>query len=259
MFPQPKVEELTETAAKEKLVAAVNASFDFCGTALGQSGRREARRPHPGLRRQDPATRLGGAGSRRKLVRSLRRSRDVSPAERPAAADRAKEAGRTQEMTVERPAGVTAVAAAFLLAGAYLLIVGLTMLARPGLVSDGGGCRVARRTGTRRSLHVSACWWAGRCDRARAMAPAPWARWLAILAPLIGVVHAAARCLQRDVGFPMGKLVWAGLGTIVRVMIVWYLFQEPVGRLALQRLLPKSIRLQASAANLPKSRSSLSP
>lgn len=34
---QPKVEELTETAAKDKLVAAVKASFDFCGTALAKA------------------------------------------------------------------------------------------------------------------------------------------------------------------------------------------------------------------------------
>jgi hypothetical protein len=35
--PQPKVEELPETAAKEKLVAAVTASFDFCGSALAKA------------------------------------------------------------------------------------------------------------------------------------------------------------------------------------------------------------------------------
>ncbi len=33
----PKVEEVTETAGKEKLVAAVKASFDFCGTALAKA------------------------------------------------------------------------------------------------------------------------------------------------------------------------------------------------------------------------------
>jgi hypothetical protein len=33
----PKVEDLTETATKEKLVAAVAASFDFCGTALAKA------------------------------------------------------------------------------------------------------------------------------------------------------------------------------------------------------------------------------
>jgi DinB superfamily len=35
--PQPKFEELAETAAKEKLVGAVKASFDFCGTALAKA------------------------------------------------------------------------------------------------------------------------------------------------------------------------------------------------------------------------------
>ena len=35
--PQPKYEELKETAAKDKLVAAVKASFDFCGTALANA------------------------------------------------------------------------------------------------------------------------------------------------------------------------------------------------------------------------------
>ena len=48
-------------------------------------------------------------------------------------------------MTVERPAGVTAVAAAFFLAAAYLLVVGLTMLARPGLVSMVAGAAIAGR------------------------------------------------------------------------------------------------------------------
>jgi hypothetical protein len=35
--PAPKPEELAETAAKDKLVAAVSASFDFCGTALAKA------------------------------------------------------------------------------------------------------------------------------------------------------------------------------------------------------------------------------
>lgn len=35
--PSPTVEALTETAAKDKLVAAVKASFDFCGTALAKA------------------------------------------------------------------------------------------------------------------------------------------------------------------------------------------------------------------------------
>jgi hypothetical protein len=35
--PQPKFEPLPETAAKDKLVEAVKASFDFCGTALAKA------------------------------------------------------------------------------------------------------------------------------------------------------------------------------------------------------------------------------
>jgi len=42
-------------------------------------------------------------------------------------------------MPVERPAGVTAVAAAYFLSGAYLLVVGLIMLVRPGVISMAAG------------------------------------------------------------------------------------------------------------------------
>ncbi len=35
--PQPKTEELQENAGKDKLVAAVKASFDFCGSALAKA------------------------------------------------------------------------------------------------------------------------------------------------------------------------------------------------------------------------------
>jgi len=45
-------------------------------------------------------------------------------------------------MMPERPTGVTAVAIAFLLAAAYLLVVALTMLVRPGLVSMAAGAEL---------------------------------------------------------------------------------------------------------------------
>lgn len=35
--PSPKVEEVKESAGKDKLVAAAKASFDFCGTALAKA------------------------------------------------------------------------------------------------------------------------------------------------------------------------------------------------------------------------------
>ena len=90
-------------------------------------------------------------------------------------------------MTVERPAGVTAVAAAFLLAAVYLLAVGLTMLARPGLVSMAAGAQLLgglELAGPYMFLLMSGVgvialglWLLHR-----------WARWLAILVAMIGVV-----------------------------------------------------------------------
>ena len=35
--PEPKIDKVTDTAPKEKLVEAVKASFDFCGTALAKA------------------------------------------------------------------------------------------------------------------------------------------------------------------------------------------------------------------------------
>ncbi len=115
-------------------------------------------------------------------------------------------------MTVERPAGVTAVAAVFLLSGAYLLVVGLIMLARPGLVSMAAGAALLgglELAGPYMFLLAAAVgvtvaiglWWLRK-----------WARWLAILIAMIGVVMLAAQRFQRHVGFsncPAG-LGWAG-------------------------------------------------
>ena len=199
--PPPKSEELAETAAKDKLVAAVKRVVRFLWHRARQSRRCEARRPDPGFRRQDAAACLGGAGSRRKLGGSLRCCRHVSPAKRPAAALGAKEAGRTQEMTVERPAGVTAVAAAFLLAAAYLLAVGLTMLASPGLVSMAAGAELLgglELAGPYMFLLMAAL---GAVIALGLWRLHRWARWLAILVAMIGVVMLLPSRLQRDVRF----------------------------------------------------------
>ena len=131
-------------------------------------------------------------------------------------------------MTLERPAGVTAAAATFFLAAAYLLIVGLTMLARPGLISMVagapllGGLELAGpymfllTAGV--GLAVSFGLW--RLHR--------WARWAAILVAMVGVVLLLPEVSAAMLDFRMDKLFWGGLGTILRVLIVWYFFQEPV-------------------------------
>lgn len=131
-------------------------------------------------------------------------------------------------MMAERPAGVSAVAAAFALAGAYLLLVGLTMLARPGLISMAAGAELLGGlelagpymfllTGALGAAVALGLW---RLHR--------WARWLAILAAMIGVVMLLPSVSAAMLDFRIGNLAWDGLGTILRVMIVWYLFQGPV-------------------------------
>jgi hypothetical protein len=131
-------------------------------------------------------------------------------------------------MIVERPAGVTAVASAFLAAGAYLLAVGLTMLARPGLVSLAagasllGGLELAGPymfllAGALGAVIALGLW---RLHR--------WARWLAILVAIAGVVMLLPGVSSAMLDFRISQLIWSGFGTIGRVLIVFYLFQQPV-------------------------------
>ncbi|MBZ5650354.1 MAG: hypothetical protein LAO18_07725 [Acidobacteriia bacterium] len=128
-------------------------------------------------------------------------------------------------MTAERPAGVTAVAAAFFLAGAYLLAVGLTMLARPGLVSMAAGAELLgglELAGPYMFLLMGAL---GEAVAIGLWLLHRWARWLAILVALIGVVLLLPSVSSALIDFRIGKLAWSGLGAMVRTMIVWYLFQ----------------------------------
>ncbi len=120
-------------------------------------------------------------------------------------------------------------AAVFLLAGTYLLAVGLTMLVRPGLVSMAAGAELLgglELAGPYMFLLVGGL---GAVIAFGLWRLHRWARWLAILAAMIGVVMLLPSVSSAMLDFHIGKLVWAGFGTIVRVMIVWYLFQEPVG------------------------------
>jgi cell division protein FtsW (lipid II flippase) len=131
-------------------------------------------------------------------------------------------------MTVERPAGVTAVAAAFLLAAVYLLGVGLTMLASPGLVSMAAGAELfggLELAGPYMFLLVAGL---GAVVAFGLWRLHRWARWTAILIALIGVVMLVPTVSSAVFDFWIIKLASGGLGVMVRTMIVWYLFQQPV-------------------------------
>ena len=131
-------------------------------------------------------------------------------------------------MPVERPAGVTAVAAAYFLSGAYLLVVGLIMLVRPGVVSMAAGAPLLgglELAGPYMFLLAGGVcvtvalglWWLHR-----------WARWLAILIAIISVIMLLPSVSSAMLDFRIVRLAWGGLGTILRVLIVWYLLQEPI-------------------------------
>lgn len=131
-------------------------------------------------------------------------------------------------MKPERPAGVTAVAIAFLLAGAYLLAVGLTMLARPGLISMAAGADLLgglELAGPYMFLLIAALGAAVACGLALLH---NWARWMAILVAMIGVVLLLPNVSGALVDFRFGNLLRGAVGTITRVMMVWYLFQPAV-------------------------------
>jgi len=55
-----------------------------------------------------------------------------------------------------------------------------------------------------------------------------WARWIAIIVAMLGVVLLIPSVSSSVVDFRLGRLAWGAVGVIVRVMVVWYLYQEPV-------------------------------
>jgi uncharacterized membrane protein (DUF2068 family) len=55
-----------------------------------------------------------------------------------------------------------------------------------------------------------------------------WARWMAILVGSIGIVMLVPVVSSAILDFRFGALAWTGLETVLRVMVVWYLWQTPV-------------------------------
>ena len=129
-------------------------------------------------------------------------------------------------MLPSNPAGVNAIAIAFFFAAAYLGLIGIVMLASPGVVSMALGAPLLsglELAGPYMFLLMSAVgaligWGLLRLNN--------WARRAAIVVGFIGVVMLVPVVSAAAVDF-RPSLLWAGLGIIVRVMIVWYLFQSP--------------------------------
>ena len=129
---------------------------------------------------------------------------------------------------MERPTGVTWIAATFLLVAAYLSILGILMLASPGTVSMAAGAPLLgglELAGPYMLLLVAAVAGAIGYGLLRLN---NWARRLAIVAAFAGVVMLIPQVSGAVISLRAEPLIFGGAGVIVRVMILWYLFQEPV-------------------------------
>ena len=119
------------------------------------------------------------------------------------------------------------IAVVFFVAAAYLGVVGMVMLASPGAASMAlgapllGGLELAGPYMFLLTAGVGALvgWGLLRLNN--------WARRAAISLGFVGVVMLVPAVSAAAVDLRV-SLLWGGLGIMVRVMIVWYLFQEPV-------------------------------
>jgi hypothetical protein len=127
------------------------------------------------------------------------------------------------------PTGVSAIVIVFFLAAGYLGLIGSIMLASPGSVSMALGAPLLsglELAGPYMFLLMGGVggligWGLLRLNN--------WARRAAIGLAFIGVVMLVPAVSAAAVDF-RASLLWSGLGIMVRVVIVWYLYQEPVKR-----------------------------
>jgi hypothetical protein len=123
------------------------------------------------------------------------------------------------------PAGVRAIAIVFALCGIYLASLGLTMLARPGMISMAAGAPLLfglELSGPYMFLLTGAVagvisWGLTRLNN--------FARHSATLAAIAGVALLVPSVSGAVIMVQLKGLVTGGLGIIVRVMIAWYLSQ----------------------------------
>ena len=127
------------------------------------------------------------------------------------------------------PTGVAAIATLFFLAATYLGLLGVIMLVSPGTASMALGAPLLsglELAGPYMFLLMAGVgvligWGLLRLNN--------WARRAAIAVGFIGVVMLVPAVSAAAVDF-RASLLWGGMGIIVRVIIVWYLYQEPVKR-----------------------------
>jgi hypothetical protein len=139
-----------------------------------------------------------------------------------------QEDGRFMSQRMQRPAGVSAIAVLFFAVAAYLAGLGILMLVSPGIAPMALGAPLLN------GLELAGAYMfllgAGVCALIAwgLLRLNPWARRAAIVAAFVGVIMLVPAASSAVFEFRMGRLFLTGVGVIVRVMIVWYLWQMPV-------------------------------
>jgi hypothetical protein len=129
---------------------------------------------------------------------------------------------------MERPTGVTAIAILFFAVAAYLAALGGLMLLAPGTVSMRMGAPFLGGLELAGPFAFLLAGLAGGLTGWGLLRLNNWARRLAALVALIGVVLLVPTVSSAVVSLNLVPLIWGGVGVMVRVMIAWYLYQRPV-------------------------------
>jgi len=126
---------------------------------------------------------------------------------------------------MERPGGVTAIAGIFLLSASYLFVLSLIMLLRPGTVSMMLGSPLLGGLELAGPFMFLLFALLGAAIGIGLLRLNNWARRVATLAAIAGVVMLLPDVSSAVVDFRAAKLFWSWLGVMARVMIAWYLYQ----------------------------------
>lgn len=125
---------------------------------------------------------------------------------------------------MQRPAGVTAIAALFGLAAIYLWTIGMVKLFAPNAISLMSGASLMyglELAGPYMALLVGTGWALVGWGLFRLH---NWARWAAMLVMTIGIAWLVPKISMAEIGVP---ILWSGLQIALRAAAAWYLAQAP--------------------------------
>ncbi len=125
---------------------------------------------------------------------------------------------------LQRPAGVTLIAALFFLAAIYLIAMGAVKLIAPEAISLMSGSQFMyglELAGPYMALLIGSGWALMGWGLFRLH---NWARWAAMLVMTLGIGWLVPKISMAELG---GPLVWYGLQIALRAAAAWYLAQAP--------------------------------